>query len=61
MEVSGLFYASAALPPRRKTPGIFSSRVKQQGLEDDYSSPSSSEVRNTWSYASTSPYFFVAW
>jgi len=31
-----------------------SPRIKQLGCEDDHSSPSSAEVKNTWSYTSIS-------
>jgi hypothetical protein len=36
-------------------------RVKLLGLEADYSSPSSAEVKNTWSYTSTLPYVLMGW
>jgi hypothetical protein len=37
-------------------------RVKQLGLEADYSPLSSAKVvKNVWSYTSTSQYVFMAW
>jgi hypothetical protein len=35
--------------------------VKQPESEADHSSPSSAEVKNAWSYTSTSQYAFMAW
>jgi hypothetical protein len=34
--------------------------VKQPGCETDCSSPSTAEIKNEWSYTSTSPYAFMA-
>jgi hypothetical protein len=34
---------------------VFFLGVKQLGREADHSSPSNAEVKNAWSYASTSP------
>jgi hypothetical protein len=42
------------------TEGLFP-RVKQLGYEADYSPPPSSEVKNSWSYASTPSYVFMTW
>jgi hypothetical protein len=36
-------------------------RVKRSGREADHSPPFSSEVKNEWSYTSTSQYAFMAW
>jgi hypothetical protein len=41
-------------------PGALSSGVKRPGREADHSSPTSSEVKNTWIYTSTPPYVFMA-
>jgi hypothetical protein len=38
-----------------------SPEVKRLGREADHSLSSSAEVKNTWSYISTYPYFFKAW
>jgi len=35
--------------------------VKRLGRESDYLPLPSAEIRNTWSYTSSLPYFFVAW
>jgi hypothetical protein len=35
--------------------------VKRPGCEGDYSLPSSSEVKNAWSYTSILPYVFITW
>jgi hypothetical protein len=35
--------------------------VKLAGSEADHSPPSSAEVKNAWSYASTPQYVFMAW
>jgi hypothetical protein len=40
--------------------GTLTPRVKQLGHKADYSPPSSAEVKNAWSYASTPPYIFMA-
>jgi hypothetical protein len=34
---------------------------KAAGSEADYSTPSSAEVKNTWSHTSNSKYFFMLW
>jgi hypothetical protein len=48
-------------PPIQGVPGVLSLRVKRQGREADHSSPSSAEVKNSWSYTSTPQYAFMAW
>jgi hypothetical protein len=35
--------------------------IKQPEREADYSRPSSAEVKNAWSYTSTTPHVFMAW
>jgi hypothetical protein len=35
--------------------------LKRPGCETVYSQPSSTEVKNAWSYTSTPPYVFLAW
>jgi hypothetical protein len=42
-------------PPIQWVPGTLSLRVKRQGREADHTPPSSAEVKNEWSYTSTSP------
>jgi hypothetical protein len=34
---------------------------KQPGHEAEYTPPSSAEVKNVWSYISTSPHIFMVW
>jgi len=41
-------------PPIQWVPG-----VKRPGREDEHSPPSSSEVRNAWSYTCITPYVFM--
>jgi hypothetical protein len=41
--------------------GALSPGVKLPGREADHSPPSSAEVKNAWSYTSTSPFVFIAW
>jgi hypothetical protein len=41
--------------------GALSLRVKRPGREADHSPPSSADVKNPWSYTSTSRYVFMAW
>jgi hypothetical protein len=48
-------------PPIQWISGALSSGVKRSGHEDDYSPPSSAEVKNAWSYTSTRLYVFMAW
>jgi hypothetical protein len=38
--------------------GVLSPEVKRPKYEADSSSPSTAEVKNTWSYTSTPPYVF---
>jgi hypothetical protein len=40
---------------------VFSSAIKRQGHEATHSPPSSADVENTWSYASTLPYVSMKW
>jgi hypothetical protein len=42
-------------PPIQWVPGALSLGVKRLGHEADHSSPSSSEVKNAWSYTSAPP------
>jgi hypothetical protein len=42
-------------PPIQWVPGALSLGVKRPGREADHSSPSSAEVKNSWSYTSTHP------
>jgi hypothetical protein len=42
-------------PPIQWVPVALSLRVKRQGRETDHSPPSSTEVKNVWSYTSTFP------
>jgi hypothetical protein len=42
-------------PPIQWVPGTLSLRVNQPGREADHLPPSSAEVKNGWSYTSTSP------
>jgi hypothetical protein len=39
----------------------FSLGIKRPGREADHSLPSSSQVKNAWSYTSTPQYVFMAW
>jgi hypothetical protein len=48
-------------PPIQWVPGPLSLEVKRSGRESDHSPPSSAEVKNAWSYTSTSQYVFMAW
>jgi hypothetical protein len=48
-------------PPIQWIPGALSLGEKRPGHEADRSPPSSAEVKNTWSYTSTSPVRLVAW
>lgn len=40
--------------------GVLPLRVKRQGREADYLSPSSAEIKNTWSFSST-PQYDLMW
>jgi hypothetical protein len=48
-------------PPIQRIPGAFSPEVNRLGREADRSPPSSTEVKNAWSYNSTPIYIFMAW
>jgi hypothetical protein len=41
--------------------GVLSLGIKWLGCDTDHSSPSNAEVKNVWSYTSTSLYISVAW
>jgi len=41
--------------------GLFSPGLKWPWREPDHSTPSSTEVKNAWSYTSTPQYAFMAW
>jgi hypothetical protein len=41
--------------------GVSFLRLKRPGREADHSPPPSNEVKNAWSYTSTSPYVFMEW
>jgi hypothetical protein len=45
--------------PIQRVPGVLSVGVKHSGRESDHSPPSSVEVDNAWTYASTLPYVFM--
>jgi hypothetical protein len=47
-------------PPIQSVPGDVSTGIKRPGREA-FHSPCSADVKNAWSYTSTSQYFFVAW
>jgi len=47
-------------PPRLSTGGFYLGTTRPE-READHSPPSSAEVRNAWSYTSTSQYVFMAW
>jgi hypothetical protein len=47
--------------PIQWVPGALSLGVEQPGRETDHSPPSSVEVKNEWSYASTPQYTFMSW
>jgi hypothetical protein len=46
-------------PPIQCVTGSISLGIKRVGCETDQSSPSSTEVKNAWSYTSTRPYVFM--
>jgi hypothetical protein len=48
-------------PPIQWVPGALSLGVKRLEREADRSPPSSAEVKNAWSYTSTTQYVFKAW
>jgi hypothetical protein len=47
--------------PIQRVPEAFSKEVKRQGREFDHSPPTSSDVKKTWIYTSTSPYIFMVY
>jgi hypothetical protein len=47
-------------PPIQCVPEVLSPEAKRPGREADHLPPSSAEVKNVWSYASTPPYVFMA-
>jgi hypothetical protein len=47
-------------PPIQWVLGVLSPGVKQPGHKDDCSPPSSTKVKNMWSYTSTPQYVFMA-
>jgi hypothetical protein len=48
-------------PPIQWAPGALSLGVKRPEREAEHSLPSSAEVKNMWSYTSTTQYAFMAW
>jgi len=61
-------FATVSLPalgptqlPIQSVPSAPSPRVKRPGREADHSLPTSAEVKNVWSYTSTSQYVFMVW
>jgi hypothetical protein len=48
-------------PPNSWVPGVLSLGVKRPDREADHSPPSSTDVKNAWSYTSTPQYVFMAW
>jgi len=48
-------------PPIRWIPGALSLGLKRLRGETDHSCPSSAEVKNAWSYTSTTKFVFMAW
>jgi hypothetical protein len=48
-------FVELSQPPIQWVPGVPSLGVKRQGRESDHLPPSSAEVKNAWSYTSTSP------
>jgi len=66
----GLFLSATAVsrpaleptqPPMQWVPAALSLGLKWPGREADHSPPSSAQVKNTWSYTSTTQYVFMAW
>jgi hypothetical protein len=49
-----------AQPPVQWVPGALSQGVKRPEREADHSPSASAEVKKTWIYTSTPPYFFMA-
>jgi hypothetical protein len=48
-------------PPIKCVAGALSLEVKRPGREAEHLPPSGAEVKNAWSYTSTSLYAYVAW
>jgi hypothetical protein len=48
-------------PPIQWVTGSISLGLNRPGSEADYSTPSSAEIKNAWSYTSTPQYVFMAW
>jgi hypothetical protein len=48
-------------PPIQRVPGASIPWAKCVGREDDHSCPSTTKVKNVWSYTSTLPYFSTTW
>jgi hypothetical protein len=48
-------------PPIQWVSGALSLELKRPGREANHSPPSSTEVKNEWSYTSTPPYVFMGW
>jgi len=55
------FVLGPTLPPIQWVPRALSLGVKRPGSATDHSSPSSAEVKKSWSYTSTPQYAFMAW
>jgi hypothetical protein len=55
-------FATVSRPAHtRWVPRVQSSEVMRPGCEADHSPPSSTEVKNEWSYTSTPHYAFLTW
>jgi hypothetical protein len=52
---------SGAHPAIQWVPGALSLGIKRPGREADHSPPSSTGVKNAWSYTSTPQYVFIEW
>jgi hypothetical protein len=64
------FFSSPPRPDRLRGPpsllfngyqGLFPWEVKRPWCESDHSPPSSTEIKNEWSYTSAPQYAFMAW
>jgi hypothetical protein len=55
------YFFKTQLAPNPMVTGALSLGVKRPGRESDHSSPSSAEVKNTWSYTSITLYVFMEW
>jgi hypothetical protein len=53
-------YPCFCVPPIQWVPGNLSPELKRPGREGDHS-PTSAQVKKTWTYTSTPPYVFMAW